>query len=67
MGSPFEKVIIKIPVITQIVPEITNAAVMNSPRLVVRAIATRTAAAIIKRIAAVKYLFSVMRFIIFPC
>jgi hypothetical protein len=43
---------IKIPIIAHEEPEITKAAVMNSPRLVTRAVAIRMTAVAMRRIAA---------------
>lgn len=56
---------IKIPVIAQTAPEITKAAVTNSPKSVIRVLATRMTATINRPIAAVEYLFRIICFIIF--
>jgi len=63
-GSPPENVRIKIPVIAQVIAEITYAAVMNSVGLVSRAITISAAAAAMRRMAAMEYLFRSFRLII---
>lgn len=62
-GSPAENVRVKIPVIAQTMPEITNAAVVISPGFEIRAISMKTAAPAKSRIAAVEYLFRIIGFI----
>jgi hypothetical protein len=62
-GSPAENVRVKIPVIAQTIPEITNAVVVRSLGLEIRARSMKTAATAKRRIAAVEYLFRIIGFI----
>jgi hypothetical protein len=63
IGSPAENVRVKIPVIAQTMPEITNAAVVISAGLEIRAISMKMAATAKRRIAVVEYLFRIIGFI----
>jgi hypothetical protein len=64
-GSPPEKVRVKIPVMAQAIPLITNAAVVISAGFEMRARSMKTAATAKSRIAAVEYLFRLIRVIFF--
>jgi hypothetical protein len=57
---------VKIPVVTKINAEITNAAVMISPGSEIRAISMKMAAAEKRKIAAMVYSFRIIGFIYFP-
>jgi hypothetical protein len=65
-GSLHENVRVKIPVMAQTMPEMTYTDVAISPLLVIRAISIKIAAAPIRRIAAVVYLFRCSRFTFLP-